>query len=157
MSQDYDDMLAEFDLTEDAMLRLGQLTTDVIAFPHAADVAVGPSAIHGQGLFATQPFYAGETIAPAYLRGHLTPAGRYTNHASNPNAQYVMDEKFDLYQVALRDIALGEEITNDYRRNARVSYASVAHLPLTQVTLAMVIDALRIAAQKTRLGEVHFG
>lgn len=156
MSDDYERMLAEFELTEENMLQLSQFTGDLIEFPYAANVSVAPSVIHGHGLFATQPFYEGETIAPAYIRG-LTPAGRYANHAKCPNAQYAIDEKGDIYQVALRNIKIGDEITNDYRRNARVHYASAVRMPLPQITLGMIIDAMRIATRKPRLREVLYG
>lgn len=87
---------------------------------------VGPSRIHGTGLFASDP------IAADTVLGHLrtrkarrdgpyvltTDAGayrvlcklRYINHSKTPNVAYVED----LTVVALRDIVAGEELTHDY-------------------------------------------
>lgn len=91
---------------------------------------VGPSPIHGRGLFAAEPIAAGTVIGrfegprvdrdgPYVLwirdpddgwygiegRGVL----RWVNHADEPNASFVDDEL-----VALVDIAAGQEITVDY-------------------------------------------
>lgn len=96
-----------------------------------------------QGLFAMHPIAAGELIAPAVIARTLTPAGRYTNHAKHPNAELVIATNGDLHEVALRDIAAGDEITNDYRVNARVFYSSLTRRPIEEVTRAMVRDAVR--------------
>lgn len=91
-------------------------------------VRVQPSAIHGQGLFATALIPAdaviGELVGnivfedgPHVLwldetRGvHVVNDMRYINHSDSPNACYYDD----LTVVALRDIQPGEEITHDYR------------------------------------------
>ena len=91
---------------------------------------VGPSDIHGQGLFAKSRIEGGSIIG--YLEGRpCTVDGdhvlwisetqgievlcdlRYINHSDQPNACYYDD----LSVVALRDIASGEEITHDYTCN----------------------------------------
>ena len=91
---------------------------------------VGPSDIHGQGLFAKSTIKRGSVIG--YLEGRpCTIDGdhvlwisetqgievlcdlRYINHSDQPNACYYDD----LSVVALRDIACGEEITHDYTCN----------------------------------------
>lgn len=144
-SEDFACMLAEFGLTESAMHRLAQLPADLIEFPHATEAAVAPSRIHGRGLFATHAIASREVIAPARIAGSLTPAGRYTNHARQPNAQLVIAANGDLHEVALRDIAAGEEITNDYRQNARVFYSAIRARPLEEVTRAMVREAMLAA------------
>ncbi len=91
---------------------------------------VGPSPIHGRGLFAAAPIAAGTVIGrfrgpevdrdgPHVLwvrredgswhgiegRGPL----RWVNHSDTPNAAFVDEEL-----VALTDIAPGEEITVHY-------------------------------------------
>lgn len=66
-------------------------------------------------------------------------------HAGQPNAQLVIAANGDLHEVALRDIVAGEEITNDYRRNARVFYSALTGRPIEEVTRAMVRDAMLAA------------
>lgn len=83
---------------------------------------VAPSKIEGKGVFATGNIEANEIIAPARVNGKRTPAGRYTNHAKNPNAVMVLLDNNDVNLVATRAITgckggdLGEEITIDYRQ-----------------------------------------
>lgn len=88
---------------------------------------VRPSAIHGLGLFATQPIAEGQIIG--HLEGTFTSVDgphvlwldetrgmivhndlRYINHHDQPNAAYYDD----LTVCALRDIEPGEEITHNY-------------------------------------------
>jgi uncharacterized protein len=104
------------------------------------DVEIGPSAIAGRGLLATVPFAAGTTVSQ--LGGRLVtgaelqalissaendvdtvvvdddvnlvlPVGtpnHFGNHSCDPNLGWA-----DAYTlVALREIAAGEELTNDY-------------------------------------------
>ena len=40
--------------------------------------------------------------------------GRYTNHSDTPNLDTFHTNEFDVYSVANRDIAIGEEITMNY-------------------------------------------
>ncbi len=106
-------------------------------------VEVKPSPIEGLGLFATRPFRAGERIRRVNIVREITedaplredlgeriehcsfPDGkvllwgfpdRYVNHRCDPNA-YEWHEGSDIYIVARRDIAPGEEITFDYNIN----------------------------------------
>ncbi len=92
-------------------------------------VRVGPSPIHGRGLFARQKIepdmLIGEYEGPETRRdskyvlwvedGEETTARRgvgplkYLNHSKEPNAYF---DGFELY--ALVEIAAGEEITFDY-------------------------------------------
>lgn len=83
------------------------------------------SRIEGQGLFAIHPISSGQRIE--YFQGYeinrptrhsvtfnetrIEPTGslRFLNHACAPNASFV-----DRWLVALRGIAVGEEITIDY-------------------------------------------
>jgi SET domain-containing protein len=107
------------------------------------DVVTRPSAISGQGLFATRTFSPGEIIAP-YLGKILTsrpvkspessltyileikpglwmdgadlqnPA-RAANHSCEPNAELVMDKTETFANLcALASILPGDEITFDY-------------------------------------------
>jgi SET domain-containing protein len=108
-----------------------------------ANVSVKPSPIEGQGVFAAVDFRKGERIlaiddsrvvtedAPLregedprhcdYLAAGrvvlMQPPERHINHSCDPNA-YVRTIDGVRYVLALRDIAMGEEITYDYCINS---------------------------------------
>ena len=100
------------------------------------EVEVRASPIHGKGVFAQRAFRAGDTVLrwnlsrilsaeevaslPAHERKYthpfaegktifVQPPERYVNHSCDSNT--VVREFSD---VAVRDIAVGEEITSDY-------------------------------------------
>ena len=85
---------------------------------------VGPSKIHGKGVFATKQFKSGEFInnglLPTGKPGPLndktfyaTDFGKFVNHSYTPNASLEFED--DAYKVyAMRDIEPGEELTSDY-------------------------------------------
>lgn len=75
-------------------------------------VEVRPSFIEGQGLFATREYLKGEAICPGAIDDKRSLAGRYSNHAAEPNCFFADDEERTLY--ALHDIAEGDELTTDY-------------------------------------------
>lgn len=93
----------------------------------AAKFTVRDSTIEGKGVFLSAPVDDGEVIAPARIDGMRTPAGRYTNHAKNPNAKFIKDESGDIWLVATQRIAgcsggsQGEEVTVDYRQALALS------------------------------------
>jgi SET domain-containing protein len=66
-------------------------------------------------------------IAPARIGDKRTIAGRYVNHAQNPNCAFRKDESGGVWLYALRDIAgctaghHGEELTADYMQAALTS------------------------------------
>jgi SET domain-containing protein len=104
---------------------------------------LGPSSIHGIGAFAADPIPKGaiiwefregfdlrlteeelQRLAPpaqeqalkySYVEsGHYilcADDARFFNHSENPNT----DDTSELYTIAARDIAAGEELTSDYR------------------------------------------
>jgi quercetin dioxygenase-like cupin family protein len=76
-------------------------------------VEVKSSSIEGKGLFSTREFEIGEIICPAMVAEKRSLAGRYSNHAMNPNCAmaYVAG---DLVLVACRAIEANEELTTDY-------------------------------------------
>ena len=107
------------------------------------DIDVRASAIEGLGLFAAQPYRAGDRIRRVNVLREVTPdrplrpeAGEradhcdypdgkvlligppdcYLNHRCDPNA-YLFYELESSFIVARRDIAVGDEITCDYSIN----------------------------------------
>lgn len=100
------------------------------------DIEVRPSVIHGLGVFAKRAFKKGETvlawdtshtISPneyeqlsSKEKGFVAKLGhklvlmqapaKYVNHSCDPNTNATEEGK----DVAIRDIAAGEEITSNY-------------------------------------------
>ncbi len=120
--EDFLAAIAELDVSEQVVREQSECQDDLWVGAITAAVQVGPSTIEGKGLFATAPFKNGEVIAPARIAGQRTIAGRYTNHAKEPNAIAVLYATGDVAFVAIQDIAgnqggrLGDEITVDYRQ-----------------------------------------
>lgn len=122
--EDYASVLREFDLSQTEVDAQVNNESDQISLPlDGYKFMVSPSPIHGKGIFATAPIADGEVIAPARINGLRTQAGRYTNHAANPNALMVAAPNGDIYLVArnnIKGIHGGipvEEITIDYRQS----------------------------------------
>jgi hypothetical protein len=123
---DYYAAIAELGFDHDTVRAQSENPDDQIPFPHGSyPVQVAPSPIEGLGLFATSNIDAHQVIAPALIDGMRTPAGRYTNHATKPNATMIQSESGDIYLMSLRPISgckggdLGEEITVCYRHAVR--------------------------------------
>jgi hypothetical protein len=114
---DYEQFLQENGLTEEKM-QAGLAVSRVDWTPQPG-VLVLPSRVGGNGLFAIEKFEKDETISTIFMDGFWRLSGRYTNHASVPNAT-VKDfsdragKVFGL--VALKEIFPCEEITVDYRQ-----------------------------------------
>ena len=92
-----------------------------------ANFRVAKSPIDGLGLYVTSSVNEGDIICPARIDGMRTQAGRYTNHALNPNAKMVLLDNGDINLVALTDIQgcqggdIGTEATIDYRKALSLS------------------------------------
>jgi SET domain len=119
---DYGRMLEDLGVTAEQVRAQSENTSDQIPFPQGDyKVKVGRSRIEGQGLIATADIKHGEIICPGRIDGMRTPAGRYINHAKEPNAKMYGHARA-IYVVALRDIEGcrggqdGEEITVNYRQ-----------------------------------------
>ena len=120
--EDYQAWLAEMGRTQQELEASFAKGSDCIPWPKGTyKVKVGHSSIQGRGLLATADIEPGETIAPARIGDYRTPAGRFTNHARDPNAQMV--KRGDtIYVVATRKISGqhggfdGEEVTVNYRQ-----------------------------------------
>jgi SET domain-containing protein len=87
---------------------------------------IGPSALHGLGVFATRAFAAGDIIercpvvvVPAAERPLLDETNLY-NHSPLPCARYLKIFGADTVEfAAVRDIDSGHEITVDYTDRGR--------------------------------------
>lgn len=112
---DYSLMVESMGVSEDEIQKQVANEADMMAMPDEYDLAfVGESMIQGKGYIADQLISGGDLIAPARIGDFRTEAGRYTNHALNPNAAMVIcGSGVDL--MALKDIEPGEEITVNYR------------------------------------------
>lgn len=125
---DFHDAIALYGFDAETVASISENTSDLIPFPYGEyKVVVAPSPIAGRGMFASGDIAAMEAIAPARIGGKRTPAGRWVNHAKEPNAIAVKAANDDVYLFATRDIAgstgsgLGEEITVDYRQVLHLS------------------------------------
>ena len=126
--EDYQQMLAEFGVTEEFARAESEREDNMIDLPYGSyKIKVGDSNIEGKGLMATADIQPGEIIAPARIGDKRTIAGRYTNHSSTPNAAPVRNGTSGIDLVALREISGchgghdGEEITIDYRESLRLA------------------------------------
>lgn len=109
--------MASLGFTVDQVREISENGADV-----ALDSALTPlvevrnSAIQGFGVFPFgEPIEAGHHVGTARLNGLRTNLGRFVNHSRTPNIEY-QNWHGDIQAYALRDIALGEEITVDYRQ-----------------------------------------
>ncbi len=119
--KDFRLFLDQMGMTQDQMDAVVQMDHDLIPMPESFNVELRDSALHGKGLFAIKEFSAGELICPGRINGKRTPAGRFINHSSNPNAttSKVGD---DIEAVAIRKIQENEEIVIDYRTSMKVNF-----------------------------------
>jgi hypothetical protein len=116
---DYYRMLAEVGISHETAWAQSQITADRrdVDLP---GVTLGPSRIHGTGVFAAQSFWPGDPIGLARIDGMRTQLGRYTNHSHTPNAQmHLAAGQIELKALAL--IREGEEIITDYRETLALS------------------------------------
>ncbi len=126
--EDYQRVLAETGFSHELARAQAENQADQVEMPQGwTKVRIRTSAIEGQGVFVSAPVEPGEVIAPARIDGMRTPAGRFTNHAMDPNARMVLLDNGDIDLVATRLIAgclaggPGEEVTIDYRQALALS------------------------------------
>lgn len=119
---DYEEMLNELGVTEELVRAQSENLSDQIQLPFGHyKIKTGRSKIQGTGLMATADIAENEVIAPARINGYRTIAGRFTNHAKEPNAEMRVNRQGDIDLVAIKPIKGcrgghdGEEITVDYR------------------------------------------
>lgn len=124
---DFEVMLHDLHVTRELVAAMSTRTEDRALLPWGAyRFRAAPSPIAGEGIFASAPIAAGETIGPANVRGCRTVLGYGMNHSGEPNAR-LMSRGEDLVVVATRDIRgnvsgrFGDEITVDYRESRKVA------------------------------------
>lgn len=132
-NQSFEAMLVETGFDAETVREISENSDDSTLLPFGEyKIKVAKSPIEGDGLFATGQIYAGENIAPARISGKRTIAGRFTNHAAEPNAKMIRLENGDIHLIAVKDIAgcrggfNGEEITIDYREALKINLGGTA-------------------------------
>ena len=111
---DYFEFLKENGCTENFARTISYNEEDMAELLGNHDIEVRDSKIQGKGLFALRDFLKDEVIAPARLGDKRTIAGRYTNHAINPNSR-MMQNGHNIVLIANRNITKNEEFTTNYR------------------------------------------
>lgn len=127
--EDFVSFLDEIGMSEEQVKAESEIESDMVPMPaeYLTRLSVRNSPIAGRGLFLSSPASAGEIIAPARISGGRTIAGRYVNHAKQPNCEYRLAGDGTIYLVAIADIdgsiggSAGCELTADYRQAAKVS------------------------------------
>lgn len=114
-------MMRLYGVDEDRAKELFEDERDLIPFREAVGVHIGESKIHGKGLITSMDIPKGDGMASMRVSGKRTPAGRYTNHSFNPNAEMTKDDNGDLYIRSLENIPSGAEVTIDYREAIKLS------------------------------------
>lgn len=115
-------MLADLNVDMNLVKPIYESISDQICFPELVPVTTGHSLVDGLGVFVTQRIQAGDEIAPVRVGEKRTPAGRYLNHADEPNAGIVVGKERAVL-VAKVDIEEGEEVFVNYRDVLRLKWA----------------------------------
>jgi hypothetical protein len=124
--EDYLSVLSESGITHEIARQQTENEDDRLDVDNT-NIRVSKSPIDGLGLYVTVPVKAGDIICQARINGMRTQAGRYTNHAIDPNAKMVLLPNGDIDLVALVDLAgcegggIGTEATIDYRQALSLS------------------------------------
>lgn len=116
MTAEFEELIRKSGIDMTVLRPIYENILDQIPFPYEAKVMTGRSKVDGIGMFATEPLKVGDIIAPASISGRRTPAGRYTNHSNNPNAEMVRHQVDDVLLVACQDIPESTEVFVDYRQ-----------------------------------------
>lgn len=115
-------MLADLNVDLNLVKPIYESISDQVCFPERVPVTTEHSLVDGLGLFVTQRISAGDEIAPVRLGAKRTPAGRYTNHADEPNARIVVGVQRAVL-VAKVYIEAGEEVFVNYRDVLKLSWS----------------------------------
>jgi hypothetical protein len=118
---DYGAFLHQLGMSADKVQSIVQIESDLMDMPEGHFVELRQSPVHGQGMFVTKAYAAGDFICPGRLNGKRTPAGRFINHSPFSNVEPVEIDG-DIYAVATRTIPAGAELLVDYRASMRVNF-----------------------------------
>ena len=114
----YKAMRKKLNLTQEEMDTLTN-TGEVVEY-ETNKYYTGPSEVHGEGVFSVRDILQHEIIGLGTIDNiHKTLLGRYTNHSSQPNANFYMLRNSDLVLIALENIQADEEIFCDYSHHNR--------------------------------------
>lgn len=142
--EDYKQFLAETGLSKEAVETRSNSTADMVPMPPGVSkITRQKSAIEGDGMFATESVAPGDILAPARIDGKRTPAGRYTNHSNEPNAEFRPTSSGDLNLVALKPINEGTEVLIDYRQAGEVNGTGIRKLTPTEEAALLVANQAR--------------
>lgn len=112
---DYESMINDMNTTEEEVRLQVENKNDLIEMPLGyEDIYIKDSGLEGRGVFSKKNISIDSVICPSRVRDKRTPAGRYTNHALQPNAKMIFKGK-DMDLVSIKDIEANEEITVNYR------------------------------------------
>ena len=113
---DYKSMISCMKINEQQILEQVNNTDDMTDLKKEySHIFVSDSKIDKKGLFSKIKILNGNVICPSRIDGKRTIAGRYTNHAIQPNAEMIFNGK-NIDLVSNRDIEINEEITVNYRK-----------------------------------------
>ena len=116
----YSALLQEYGISEETDRIFKEYNEDVISYPIEQNkTEIYNSTIDGLGLFATTNLERNEIIVMANVDKLRTPAGKYSNHSDNPNAESCKAGN-NIYYIAKEDIKSGAEITIDYRHDITI-------------------------------------
>ncbi|MCJ7807647.1 MAG: SET domain-containing protein-lysine N-methyltransferase [Dehalococcoidia bacterium] len=117
---DYNKAVNDAGFTDAQARYISESLADQVPMPEGEILThIAPSAIEGQGVFASTDIASGDRIAPGRIGTFRTPVGRYANHSSFPNTRYILaGDNIDMY--AIKNIRENEELTVNYRQANRV-------------------------------------
>ena len=116
----YVDFLIQFGFKPLDVRKLTESTDDQVGWDDQR-TEIRDSPIQGVGLFAKKRILKGERFIGRTKDLKRTPAGRYTNHAAQPNCT-IRAEGGELVMVADRDLDVGTEMTVDYVATLQVNF-----------------------------------
>jgi hypothetical protein len=151
--QDYRLFLSESGISKEEAEAATRNTADQTPMPPGVSkITRQKSSIEGDGMFATENIGPGESLAPARIDGKRTPAGRFTNHSHEPNAEFHPQPGGNLDTVAIRPIEAGEEVTINYRQAGEVNGSGFRNLTPTEEAAILVANQARHLEDATPQG-----
>ena len=127
--EDFFELIEQAGFSPDDVRAQSENEEDQVPMPdgEGVNVTIRESPIEGKGVYLSAPAECGDVIAPARINGKRTPAGRYTNHSTSPNAEFARSSNGDIYLIATQRIvgcaggSTGEEVTVNYRQALALS------------------------------------